>query len=137
MEENKELDDFIRKSIKEVGLEEPSVDFTDLVLSKVELVNQKERVLITKPLLSKTTWFLILAAVVTIFGYVLLANSTVESTWLAVIQLNKLTSFNLSLNMPELSFPTTFIYGSIAIALFVWIQVFLLKQRLNKTYVAG
>lgn len=137
MEENKKLDDFVRRSIKEVGLEEPSIDFTDSVLSKIAVAKQKKNVLIAKPLLSKTTWFLTLAAVAAIFGFVLFSDSTVESKWLAAVQLNKLTSYNLSLNLPELSFSTAFIYGSIAIALFVWLQVFLIKQRLDKRYVAG
>lgn len=136
MEENNELEDFIRKSIKEVGLEKPSVDFTDSVLSKIA-ANQKDSVLINKPLFSKTTWFIILAAIGFIFGYAILTNSNNESTWLAAVQLNKFTSFNLSLNLPSLGYSRTFIYGSIAVALFVWIQVFLLKQRLNKTIVTG
>jgi len=137
MEKNKELDDFIRKSIKEVGLETPSIDFTDSILSKIAVANEKNSLLVTKPLLSKTTWFLILAAVAAIFGYVLLGNSTTESVWLTAIQLNRLTSFNLSLNMPNLAPSATFIYGSIAIALFVWIQVFLLKQKLNRRYITS
>lgn len=137
MEENKELDHFIRKSIKEAGLEKPSVGFTGSILSKIAVVNQNESALVIKPLLSKTTWFLILAAITVIFGYVLLSNSTTESTWLAAAKLNKLASFNHSLNMPELSFSTTFIYGSISIALCVWIQIFLLKQRLDKSYITG
>ncbi|MEP3208787.1 MAG: hypothetical protein ABJN95_06350 [Maribacter sp.] len=137
MEENKELDDFIRKSIKEAGLEKPAVDFTDAVLSKIRVANQNDSLLVAKPLLSKTTWFLTFAAVAAIFGYVLFSDSTTESTWLAAVKLNKLTSFNLSLNFPELSFSAAFIYGSIAIALFVWLQVFILKQRLDKRYVAS
>ena len=73
MEENKELDDFIRRSIKAAGLEKPSVDFTDSVLSKIKLANEQESVMVTKPLFSKTTWFLILAAVVAVFSYVFMA----------------------------------------------------------------
>ncbi|MFK7813931.1 MAG: hypothetical protein AB8B59_15655 [Maribacter sp.] len=136
MEENKELDDFIRKSIAEVGLENPSIDFTNSVLSKIELENQNESVLVSKPLLSKATWFIILAALTVIFGYVLI-NSNTESTWLTAEQLNKFDTFNRSLNIPELSFSTTFIYGSISIALCVWIQIFFLKGRLDKNYIAG
>ncbi len=137
MEENKELDNFIRKSIKEVGLEEPSVDFTDSVLSKIDVAKQKDSIQVTKPLFSKTTWFLTIAAVAALFGYVIFNSSNTESTWLAAAQLNKLTSYNLSLNIPELGFSTTFIYGSMTIALFVWIQVLLLKQRQNKRLVTS
>ncbi len=137
MEENKELDDFIRRSIKATGLENPSIDFTDSVLSKIKLANEQESVMVAKPLFSKTTWFLILAAVVAVFSYVFMAKSTAESTWLAAIELNKLTSFNLSLYIPELYSSSAFVYGSIAITLFVWIQVFLLQQRLHKSDALG
>jgi len=137
MEENKQLDDFIRKSIKEVGLEEPSIDFTEALMSKLAIAHQKDNVFVAKPLLSKTTWFFIIAAVAAVFGYVLFSDSTVESSWLAAIKLNRLTSYNLALNVPKLSFSDAFVYGSIAIALCVWLQVFIIKQSLDKRYVAG
>jgi len=137
MEENKQLDDFIRKSIKEVGLEEPSIDFTEAVMSKLAMAHQKDSVFVAKPLFSKTTWFFILTAVAIVFGYVLFSNSTAESTWLAAIKLNRLTSYNLALDVPKLSFSDAFIYGSSAIGLCVWLQVFFIKQRLDKRYVAG
>lgn len=136
MEENKELEDFIRKSVKEVGLEKTSVDFTENVLSKIDL-ESRENVLEHKPLFSKTVWFVVLSAVALIFGYAIFGGSSSESTWLAAVQLNKLTSFNLSLNIPKFSLPTAFIYGSVAIALSVWIQVLIVRQRINKKYIAG
>jgi len=135
MEENKKLEDFIKKSVKKVGLEKPSIDFTDSVLSKIAVANEKGSVLVTKPLFSQTTWFMILAVMALIFAYVLVGESTTESAWLATIKINKLAYFNLPLNMPKLTYSSTFVYGSTAIVLFVWIQVFLLKQRLNKVYV--
>ena len=109
MEENKELDDFIRKTIKEVGLEKPAHDFTDSVLSKIEKASQQTPMVVAKPLFSKLVWFFIVSGVLSIFGYVIFNSSGAEKTWLAAIQLNKLTSFNLSMNMPELNYSTTFL----------------------------
>lgn len=137
MEENKELDDFIRKAVKEVDLERPSVDFTKSVLSQIEIVTQKDSVLVAKPLFSKTIWFFLSVVVVGIFVYVIFNDSSTESTWLAAIKLNQLTSFNLSLYMPKFSTTTAFSYGSVGIAFFVWIQVFLLKRKWNKRYLIG
>ncbi|MFS4494073.1 hypothetical protein [Maribacter sp. 2308TA10-17] len=135
MKENKELDDFIRKSVKEAGLEQPSDGFTNAVFEKIGLEVQKSSVLTSEPLFSKTTWFMLISAVTGIFAYVILGSSaSIENTWMAAIKLNKLTSFNLSLNMSELPFSTTFIYGCSGVAFFVWIQVILIKQRLNKRY---
>lgn len=137
MEENKQLDHFIRKSIKEVGLEEPSIDFTEAVMSKLAIAHQKDPVFVAKPLLSKTIWFLIWAAVAAIFAFVIFSDSTVESTGLVSKQLHQLTSFNLAINVPKFSFSDAFIYGSMAIALCVWFQVFLIRNKLAKGYVSG
>ena len=135
MEENKKLDNFIRKSVKEAGLEQPSDGFTNAVFEKIGLEVQKSSVLISEPLFSKTTWFILISAVTGIFTYVIFgSSSSIENTWMAAIQLNKLSSFNLSLNKSELPFSTTFIYGCSVVAFFVWIQVFLIKQRLNNRY---
>lgn len=136
MEENKELDDFIRKSVKELGLEKPSVDFTDTVLSKIHLESQKT-VLRHQPLFSKTTWFVVLSLVSFIFVYAIFGGSGSESTLLAAVELNKLTSINLSLNLPKFSLPAAFIYGSVVVTFFVWIQVFLVKKQLDKRYITG
>ncbi|TMM56006.1 hypothetical protein FEE95_15295 [Maribacter algarum] len=137
MEENKDLDDFIKKIVKEAGLEKPSVDFTNSVLSKIEVAQQKDNIFVAKPLFSKTTWLLTVIAVTALFGYVIFGSSNAESTWVAAAKLNRLTSFNLSLNIPELGYSTALIYGSITIAFFVWIQVLLLKQRQSKRLVAS
>lgn len=132
MEENKELDDFIKKSIQEVGLENPSEDFTNAIFSKIE--NQNSTTFVTKPLLSKYVWFGILTFVAAIFGFVIFGNMSMESTWGNAIQLNKLTSVNLSLKMPNLPFSNVFVYGLVAVAVFIWIQVLVLKKQLDKRY---
>ncbi len=135
MEENKELDNFVRSAVREIGLEKPSVNFTDSVLSKINTVSQKNTISVTKPLIPKSVWFCILCVMAVVFGYVIFNSSNAESTWLAAVKLNQLTSFNLSLNMPEFSLPTAFVYGSVAIALFACLQVLLLKQKLDKNYI--
>lgn len=134
MEENKELDDFVRKSIQEVGLEEPSLDFTNLVMSKINSVTERSAVFEYKPLLSKPAWFVILSIVAAIFIYVILGQPEQESTWLWFSKVNRLTSFNVIGSMPNIEVSSTFLYGVLAVTFFVWIQIFLLKKHIYKTY---
>lgn len=134
MEENKKLDDFIRKSINEVGLENPSVDFTNLVMSKIKVDSEKSTVFIYQPLITRKTWFIIIMVVAAVFAYVIFGHSNKEATWLSVIQLNKLTSFNLIGSIPNIPVSTTFIYGIMAVTFFVWVQILVLKKRFDKAY---
>lgn len=132
MEEDRNLEDFIRKSIKEVGLENPSKDFTDNVLNIIENKAPAPTNLVFKPLLSKTTWFVILSAVAAIFIYLIFGNPNLESTWISVSQWNHLVSFNLLGELPQPAVSKTFVYACLIITGFVWIQVLMLKHHFNK-----
>ena len=134
MEENKELDDFISKSIKEVGLEKPSVSFTDLVLSKIENESKKSTVFEYQPILSKSTWGMILAVIAGLFAYVILANPDLENSWVSFLQLNRVATFNVMGKIPDLEVSSTFVYGILIFTFFVMIQVYIIKQRFDKRY---
>jgi hypothetical protein len=134
MEENKELDNFIRKSIKEVGLEKPSLDFNDLVLSQLQKSTEKNTIFEHKPLLSKPVWFGIITTVIVIFAYALLGNPEIENIWFSISKLNQLTSFNLSGSVPNVEIPHTFVYGFLIFTFFVVLQVYMVKQRIDKRY---
>lgn len=134
MEENKELDNFIRKSMNEVGVENPSVDFTNLVMSKIKVDSETNSVFMYQPLISKKTWFIIITLVTTIFAYVIFSLPNTEATWLSVVQWNKLTSFNLMGSIPNISVSSTFIYSILAVVFFVWVQILFLKKRVDKAY---
>lgn len=134
MEENKKLDDFIRKTIKEVGLEKPSLDFTDLVLSKIQAEEEKTAVFEFQPILSKKAWFIIICAVIALFAYLLLGDLEIEIPWFSISQLNRLTAYNLSITVPDLPISSTFIYGFLIFTFFVVVHVFMLKQRVNRGF---
>ena len=134
MEENKKLDDFIKKSVQEVGLEKPSLDFTDLVLSKIEVESEISPAFQYQPILSKSTWFIILAMVAAIFGYVIFGNPNLENTMFSFSQLNKMTAFNILGEIPSPEVSNTFIYSSLIFTIFVILQVFIIKQRLDRQY---
>lgn len=132
MEDDKKLDDFIRKSIKEVGLDKPGKDFTSLVLSEIQVNGAASKSLVQKPLLSKSAWLVILMAVLTIFVYVIFNEPNLKSTWLSISKLNQLASFNLFGKIPSIHISKPFLYGFLTISFFGIVQVFLLKIRLDK-----
>ena len=68
MEENKkniELDTFAKKYIQEIKEESPSKDFTTSLMSAIVLENSKS-VTVSKALISKKTWFVILSIVLAV-----------------------------------------------------------------------
>ena len=132
MEEDKKLDSFIRKSIKELGLEKPSLQFTDVVLSKIQGNTSVSPTFVYKPLFSKSTWLIILTVVATIFVYLILDQSEIKTTWFSIAKLNQLASFNLFGKMPSLPISNTFVYGFLIFSFFAIVQVFMIKQRFNK-----
>jgi hypothetical protein len=134
MEENKELDDFIRKSVNQVGLEKPSVDFTNLVISKINANVARSSVFVHQPLFSTTTWFIIAAIVVAIFAYVIFGQTGQESTWNSIFQLNKLASFNLMGSIPKIPVSNTIFYGVLSVAFFGCLQIIVLKKRVDNAY---
>lgn len=132
--ENKELDAFISKIVKEVGVEKPAENFTLSILSKIELIAKKNSLQYT-PIISKSTWVGIAFLVITVFVYVILTKSAMETAgWLNILNLNKLAAFNASLKMPELFISNIYVYACIGLAFFVAIQVLLLKRHFEKRY---
>ena len=134
MEENKKLDDFIRKTIKEVGLEKPSPNFTNLVLSKIQAEEEKAAIFQFQPILSKKVWFIIIGGVIALFAYLLLGDLEIENPWFSISRLNQLTAYDLSVTIPDLPVSSTFIYGFLIFTFFVVVQVFMLKQSVNRSF---
>ncbi|VAW16712.1 hypothetical protein MNBD_BACTEROID03-16 [hydrothermal vent metagenome] len=131
-DKDKKLDAFIRKAVIEVGLENPTVDFTRSVLSKIQADAQKSTAFVYRPLISKSVWLMILTAIAGVFVYSIWENPSSEISWLAVSKLNRFAEFNLLANSLNFYISNTVIYSFVGLAFFVWVQVFLLKSYMNK-----
>ncbi len=131
-DKDENLDAFIRKTIIEAGLENPSVDFTRSVLSKIQADAQKSPAFVYRPLISKSVWLIILTAIAGVFVYSIWENPSSEINWLAVSKLNRFAEFNLLANSLNFYISNTVIYSFVGLAFFVWVQVFLLKSYMNK-----
>ncbi len=134
MEEDKKLNEFLKKSVKMVGLEKPSSDFTQVVLSKITKETQIQKEYKYTPLFSKTAWVVVCSVVVAIFVSAIFANSSTESTLYTLLKLNQLTAFNLSGSLPNIPFLNIFMYGFCAIAFFAWMHIFLVYKPFKKRY---
>jgi len=134
MEEDKKLDDFIRKSIKDIGLESPSVDFSDLIQAKILTNTNLSPHLTYKPLLPKTVWVFVVLFVAVIFAHAVFGQPELQTTWFSMAQLNKLASFNILGKIPIIPISSTLVYGILTFTIFVWVQILIIKKRVDKHY---
>lgn len=124
---DKYLDDLTKKVIKESAIESPSFNFTNAVMSQIEVLSKKQEI-VYKPLISKTTWGLILVSFLAIIIYVLFSGNEPESTnWLGNINFNVITNALLSYKLSK-----TFTYAIVFFGLMICIQIPFLKNYFDK-----
>jgi hypothetical protein len=122
---NKNIEAIIDKLMSADSLEQPSLDFTDKVMSKVNAISNSS-VTMYKPLIPKSVWFVIVGAFIALVGYIYLNEPTTNSTWLDGLEISNPLE-NVSFN-----FSTTFMYAVVLLAIMLSIQVPFLKYYFNK-----
>lgn len=131
--ENNNLDNTLKDTFKGIGLEKPSISFLDTVMSEVVLASKKETV---KPLISRR-WWIGIAATITVLVITAFFNTTEESSLFGYIPFD-------TIKYPEIQFPSLELsnsftissgvsYGIMLAALLLLVQVFFLKNRLDKS----
>lgn len=136
MEANKEkkLDNFIRKSVKEIGLESPSVNFTKTLLTKIEVSAQKETTTVYKPLISKVGWGVLAVILLALSGLAIYGRGDTKLAWLEKMNMGALPKLQLMDALPNFAISNIFFYGLLIFGLFALIQLVLFKQRLDRQY---
>lgn len=127
--DNKKIEAFIDKLMSADSLEQPSLDFTDKVMSKVESISNSTAT-VYKPLISKSVWFVIIASFVALVAYFYSKEPVINNGWFSRFDLS-----NISLNPLEnvsFDFSSTLMYAVVLLAIMVSIQVPLLKHYFNK-----
>lgn len=128
IEDEKRLDQWTRKVMKESELDSPGSDFTDKIMR--QLAPASDEVVRSKytPLISGKYWGLIAAcsAALIVLAFFVKGESSLGlfqklSNWSADI-------FSMDL-VPARLWPENMTYGIIALLLFLAVQVYLLKQR--------
>ncbi len=128
------FDQFIQDRIMKEGLEKPSMNFTNSVISKIETLKVHSGVMDYKPLIPKYMWYSIAAIVIGIFCYLIFGNIALEFNWLPEMKMQQIGKLNLVERLPHLNISNIFVYAFIGLAFFVGIQVYLLKTHFEKTY---
>jgi hypothetical protein len=127
--DEKKIEAFIEKLMSADTLEQPSVDFTDMVMSKVEAVANSQAT-VYKPLIPKAVWFLIIGGFIALVGCLTTNESEVNSSWLNRFDWSKV-SLNLFENVSS-NLSSTLMYAVVLLAIMISIQVPLLKYYFNK-----
>ncbi|MGB5227420.1 MAG: hypothetical protein WBN55_04105 [Eudoraea sp.] len=136
MEDNrdKQLDDFIKKIVKSAGIETPSDGFTQNIMSKIVAQEEKITTIEYKPLISKTSWFVLAAFAVFLFTFIIFGNIDLNISWLPGIDQLAPNKVGFLDFLSQIHLPSTLVYGLSGLALFIYVQIFFLKKHLENRY---
>ena len=129
--EDKNMEQYVHKVIKETPLESPSCDFTSKVMAHV-LAIDKSKAIVYKPLISKTGWVLIFSGIIAAIGYFILNGGTQNQghPWsFSPGVKDYIKSFS---DVHLFQFSRTTINVIVVSAILMIIQITLLKNYLNK-----
>ena len=127
--DEKKIEAFIDKLMSADSLEQPSLDFTNKVMSKVEAISSSTAT-VYKPLISKPVWTIILVGFLAVVVYVVFNEPETSSGLLERFNLSQI-SVNPLENV-SFNFSKTLMYAVELLAIMVSIQVPLLKHYFNK-----
>ena len=125
-EENKKVEKFIEKVMKQTSLETPSFDFTSKIMAQVSVLEQS-KIKEYKPLISKAGWFGIFGSLIAVIAYTFF-NGSKES------QLDINFSAEVSSLIPTVHFSDTTTYAVLIVTLMVLIQIPILKNYFDKRF---
>lgn len=131
---DKQLNDFVKKIIKTAGLETPSDGFTQNIMSKIVAEEEKRTTIQYKPLISKTSWFVLAAFAVLLFAFIIFGNLDLNISWLPGIDQLVPNKIGFLDSMSEIHFPNTLVYGLSGLVLFIYVQLIFLKKHLENRY---
>ena len=132
----KELDAFIKKTVKTITLEKAPIDFVASVMQQLEVEKENKVDITYTPLVSKNVWLGIAALVASLFGYLTFGKSNTQTEWFSTFKLNTIgntDAFNSFSN--SLSVSDSTIYALVGLLVFLGIQVIYLKQFFAKRQV--
>lgn len=127
--EDKQIEKLIEKVMKHSTLKSPSVDFTSLVMGKVEVIESSSK-LIYEPLISKRSWVLIAMGFVGLMIFIFM-NQPESSGWfnLNYFKTDRITHLFSALH------PSKIVAFSIGLFfLMLLIQIPLLKRTFDKQF---
>jgi hypothetical protein len=132
-QENKNIDALVDKMMNGVDLETPSLDFTENIMSQVEVFSAS-KITTQKPLISKLGWGLIAIAIITIITYAIIGETTNEASnsWFNTIDYSVLYNNSITQFLSGIVISKTVLYSIILFGAMLFIQIPLLKYYFNK-----
>jgi len=131
MKTDKNIEEFTKYIMMEADVEVPSADFLNKVMDSVKLESKLSLSEVYKPLISKSGWAIITAAIVALSIFIVTGTSQ-NPTLFSIIDLdifNKMNSVNL---FGRIHFSDTFTFSFVLFSIFVILQLGLIKFYLNK-----
>ncbi len=131
MKQDKNIDDFSKYLLKDVGLETPSANFVTNVLNTINVENTMVSKAVYKPLISKIGWFFIAFSFIGLvaFFYSFNVESSIRFPVIDLSFLNKLMAINIFENI-KLS--KIFSFSFILFSVLVLVQLHFIKKYFNK-----
>ncbi|MCK0158371.1 hypothetical protein MWU65_14340 [Cellulophaga sp. F20128] len=121
-------DRFVRKTLKNVDVEKPSVDFTSTIMSQITVAKQSE-VTRYSALISKQAWVVIFIVTCSICVYFSVFYSEEKASWMPQLDYSLFTDLNL---FSGLSMSSSVVYGIMALAVMTIVQVPIYVNYYNK-----
>lgn len=128
---DKHIEKLVDNTIKNSKLESPSLDFTNIVMTRVNAI-QKSTLTTYQPLISKPWWFAIFVMALLVVLYIILGPSTNESNWLSLIDLSVLKDNKLSTILSGFKVSKIVMYSVVLFGIMLFIQVPILKNYFDK-----
>ena len=124
---DKHLEKLTSKLMEETSLESPSFDFTDNIMSQVQIIKTSD-VTVYKPLISKSIWILIALGFITLIGYLILGTTSQDSEALFTINFDVLYNNRFTETLSVMKFSDTLMYAVVSLGIMLFIQIPLLKN---------
>lgn len=125
---NKHIEHFVEKVMKSSSLEKPSFDFTARVMSQVTSTSSSN-VTVYRPLISKTTWVVLILITVGVITYSMFSKDTMSLVWLDKLDFSKVSNVFSGIKISN-----TVMYSLLMFAIMLFIQVPMLKHYYNKRF---
>lgn len=133
-EQDRKADDFLRKIVVEAGADQPSDQFTQSLMEKIERMQLPSSVIRYKPLISKKGWLPISALVLGICFIFLSTDDKQEWSDVPIPFLDEISglllsnSFESLINMNSINIEHTVVYALLMLSIFFYIQIIYLKK---------
>lgn len=127
--EDKHIEKFIDKVMKEVAIEKPSINFTSKVMAQV-ISTKKSEITTYQPLISKYSWMIVLGGFLALGFFLITNGDTSSKSWISSIDLSVL-SYNI---FSKVAFSKITFYAVLLLTLMFYIQIPLIKNQIDKQY---